>query len=94
MKNVKENLQNAGITDTYMQKLSCDLLENAKQNYYYNPFVELKTESKTIAGTLAPNTNQIETISADELLFPYKTVSETLIMRNHHKLKNIYILLL
>lgn len=73
MKNVKENLKNAGITDTYLQKVSCDLLENAKQNY--NPLVEVKTEPKSIAETLAQNTNQFETISADELLFTYKTVS-------------------
>lgn len=73
LKNVKENLQNAGITDTYLQKVSCDLLENAKQNY--NLLVEAKTEPKSIAETLAQNTNQIETILADELLFTYKTVS-------------------
>lgn len=58
-----------------LEKMSCDLLENAKK--CYNPPVEVKLEPKIEPKmeNIVSSTNKVEHITPEELLFTYTTVS-------------------
>ncbi|XP_031636141.1 uncharacterized protein LOC116349026 [Contarinia nasturtii] len=70
LKNVKENLENAGITDQYLKKMSCDLLEHAKQGYKTsNGITTLEPPNSMLEMTAVPKT--LETNTLEQVFLSY-----------------------
>ncbi|XP_055298585.1 deoxynucleotidyltransferase terminal-interacting protein 1 [Sitodiplosis mosellana] len=68
LKNIKENLENSGITDQYLKKMCCDLLENTKQTYKTSNGVTLEPTSSNEV-VVAPK--PLENNTLEQVFFSY-----------------------